>query len=270
MRAALITEYRKLVSTRMWWLLLLVMTAYLLFIAVVMAFSLATGGGAGGPEAAAAVPRGVDAATTVYLLANPIGYVFPLLVGSLAFTTEFRHKTITASLLVEPRRGVLVVAKLLSSVVIGLVFGLVGTASVVAGGAPVLAATGDGAFLGSGEVWSLLGWSVVVLTLWTVVGVAFGGLVPNQVAAIVVIVAFTQFVEPIARVVGSAVDALSGVAQFLPGAAADAVLGASFFGGFGGGATDLLPRWAGLLVLVAYALVFAVAARLTTLRKDIG
>ncbi len=271
MRAALLTEYRKLVSTRMWWVLLLVMVAYLLFIAVVMAFSLATGGGAGGPGAgSAAVPQGVDAATTVYALANPIGYVFPLLVGSLAFTTEFRHRTITSSLLVEPRRGVLVVAKLVSSVVIGLVFGIVGTASVVLGGAPVLAAAGDGAFLASGDVWSLLAWSVVVLTLWTVVGVAFGGLVPNQVAAIVVIVAFTQFVEPIARVVGSAVDALSGVAQFLPGAAADAVLGTSFFGGLGGGATDLLPRWAGLAVLVAYALVFAVAARSTTLRKDIG
>ena len=110
---------------------------------------------------------------------------------------------------------------------------------------------------------------VVVTVLWAVIGVAFGSLVTNQVAAIVVILAFTQFVEPIARTLFAAVDALGPVSQFLPGAAADAVIGGSFFAGFGGGAVDLLPRWAGLLVLLGYAGVLAALARVTTLRRDL-
>lgn len=269
MRAALTAEVRKLLTTRMWWIVGLVMVAYLVFMAAVIGFSF--GLADGDAEAAAIVPGGVDAATSTYSLANPIGYVFPLLVGSMVFTTEFRHKTITGSLLVEPRRTTLLLAKLVLGVLLGLVYGVVAVASVLLGGAPVLAVVGEGAFLGSGAVWSVLLWTVVVFAAWSTLGVAFGGLVTNQVAAIVVIVGFTQFVEPIARAVGSAIDALSGVAQFLPGAAADAVIGASLFSSFGGaGGTDLLPRWAGLLLLVGYAAVFAVLARLVTLRRDIA
>ena len=64
---------------------------------------------------------------------------------------------------------------------------------------------------------------------------AFGSVVPNQVAAIVVILAFTQLVEPIARIALGAFDLTDGVAKFLPGAAADALIGASLFGEMGGG-----------------------------------
>lgn len=268
MRAALVAEVQKLLTTRMWWIVALVMVAYLVFMAAVIGFSLGVAGA--DAEVAGAVPRGVDAATATYALANPVGYVFPLLVGSMVFTTEFRHKTITGSLLVEPRRDVLLGAKLLLGLFLGVVYGVVAALSVAAGGAPVLALVGDGAFLGTADVWSVLGWTVVAFAAWSLLGVAFGGLVTNQVAAIVVIIAFTQFVEPIARAVGGAVEALSGIAQFLPGAAADAVIGASLFAGLGGGGGDLLPRWAGLLVLLAYAAVFAVLARAVTLRKDVG
>ena len=112
--------------------------------------------------------------------------------------------------------------------------------------------------------------SVVVTTLWAVIGVAFGSVLTNQVAAIVVILAFTQFVEPIARVALGAFDALDGVARFLPGAAADGLIGASLLGSMDGGSADLLPRWAALLVMLAYAGVLAAVGRFTTLRRDIG
>ena len=96
---------------------------------------------------------------------------------------------------------------------------------------------------------------------------AFGSMVTNQVAAIVIILAFTQFVEPIARIGLAAVDGLSGVSAFLPGAAADAVIGASFFSSMG--ATDLLSRGGGAAVLLGYVVVFATIGRVTTLRRDI-
>lgn len=267
MRAALLAEYRKLVTTRLWWVLLALMAAYLAFIAAVIAFSLTV---VAGEEVGAGIEplSGQDAATIVYSLVNSIGYVFPLIIGSLAMTTEFRHQTITQSLLVEPRRSVLLAAKLLATVPIGLAYGVVAVLSVVAGGAPILALQGDGAFLGDGEVLASLALGVLVVAIWAVVGAAFGSVVTNQVAAIVIILAFTQFVEPIARVGLGAVDGLSAVSAFLPGAAADALIGASFFSSVGD--VDLLSRGGGAAVLLTYAAVFATIGRVTTLRRDIN
>ena len=265
MKAALVSEYRKLVSTRMWWLLLLTLAGYLAFIAAVMAFSFVAA-----PEDSGVPVTGAELAAAVYGLVNAIGYVFPLVIGSLAMTTEFRHKTITQSLLVEPRRGVFLGAKLLATVPLGLLYGVVGTLAVVGVSAPLLAGWGDGAFLGDGDVVAVILLGVVVTALWAVLGVAFGSVVTNQVAAIVVILAFTQFVEPIARLALGAFDALDGVAKFLPGAAADGLMGASFFGSLGGGSADLLSRPAALVVMLAYIGVLATIGRFTTLRRDIG
>jgi ABC-2 type transport system permease protein len=263
MRAALTAEFRKLVTTRLWWLLLIVMVAYLAFVAAVVALSMTAlvPDGTTGPDAE-------SAARSTYSLVNGIGYVFPLIIGSLAMTTEFRHKTITQSLLVEPNRSVFLGAKLVAIVPIGLIAGLVATVAVLAAGAPVLALAGDGSMLGSGDVLLGIALGVVVVALWAVIGVGFGSWVSNQIAAIVVILAFTQFVEPIARVALGAVDGLERVASFLPGAAADALIGGSFLGD--SSSLDLLPRWAALLVMLGYAALFAVIGRLTTLRRDIG
>lgn len=270
MIAALRTEYRKFTSTRMWWILALVMMAYLGVIAAFMAFAITADPSGGMMDTYSAMNlHGAEAARTVYALANPIGYVFPLVIGSLAFTGEFRHQTITASLLADPRRTVLLVAKLVASVVIGLFYGVIGTAATVGATAPILAWQGDGHFLGDADVLQAVGLSVAVLTVWAVMGVAFGGLVSNQVAAIVIILATTQFVEPILRVIGGTFDALATVTSYLPSAAADAVIGTSFYGAMGA-STDLLSRPVGAAVLLGYVVVFSVLARLVTLRRDIA
>ncbi|MBC9225819.1 ABC transporter permease subunit [Aeromicrobium sp. 636] len=264
MSTAIKAELRKLFSTRLWWLLALVLVAYLVFIAVVISFSFTVDMG----DDSVGMPVGEELARVVYSLTSPIGYVFPLIVGSLLFTGEFRHKTITASLLAQPNRSVLMAAKLVAAVVVGLIYGVIGTLSTVAGAAPVLAWRGDGAYLGAESVLVLLGMSVLVMTIWAVLGTAIGSVLTNQVAAIIVILAFTQFVEPIARVALGAWDATSEVAKYLPGAAADAVLGSSFFAQ--DTTTDLLSRGPGAIVLLAYVVVFVLLGRFVTLRRDIG
>lgn len=274
MTAAIRSEFRKFLSTRMWWILMLGMLAYLAFMGAVMAFSFAQASSMSAQEMADAaesgtvLAQGEEAAKMAFSITSPLGYVFPLIIGSLLFTNEFRHKTITPTLLVEPRRSVLVLSKLVTAAVFGLAIGVVATVGTVAAGAPILAWMGDGAYLDSGGVWSLLGWSVVVMAIWTVLGVSIGGLLTNQVAAIIVLIGFTQFVEPIARVASSAVSWLEGVGAYLPGAAADAVLGTSFFGSMG--EADMLSRWAGALVLFGYVAVFTIGTRAITLRRDIG
>lgn len=269
---ALRTEYRKFVTTRLWWVLLLTMAAYMAFLAGIMAFVLVDAPGSMGtgvPASEPAPPMSPEqVASTVYTLATSLGYVFPVIVGALAMTGEFRHQTITPSLLAEPRRNVFLAAKMLSSVAVGLLFGIVGTLSTVGPGAAVLALLGEPSYLTEPTVLRSAGLSVLALTVWTVVGVGFGALLTNQVAAVVVLLAFTQFVEPILRIVLGQVELLEGVSKFLPGAAGEAITGSSFYAD-SGMAAGLLPSWAGLLVLLGYALVLALAGRLTTLRRDI-
>jgi hypothetical protein len=157
---------------------------------------------------------------------------------------------------------------MVSSIAVGLVFGVVGTLATVGAGAAVLALLGEDPALSEPIVLRSAGLSVLALTVWTVVGVAFGTLLTNQVAVIVVLLAFTQFVEPILRVVMSQLDWAEGIAKFLPGAAGEAITGASFYAD-SGLAADLLSSAGGLAVLLAYAVVFAVLGRLLTLRRDI-
>ncbi|MAY97549.1 ABC transporter permease [uncultured Nocardioides sp.] len=260
--AALAAEWRKLTSTALWWVLALGMAAYLAFVGAAMAFSMTVA-----PEGQAPPLGGLDAALTVYGVLNAVGYVFPLVVGTLLVTTEVRHKTLTQTLLAEPRRGVVLGAKLVLAAGIGLLYGVAGVVGLVAAGAPVLSAVGDGAFLGDPQVVRALLLGVLVTGLWAVLGTGFGAVVPHQVAAVVAILAFTQFVEPIARLALGAVDGLSVVSAYLPGAAADAVVGASLVSQMGD--VDLLPAWAGALVLLGYAAALTLAGRLTTFARDV-
>ncbi|HWS58684.1 MAG TPA: ABC transporter permease [Actinotalea sp.] len=274
MSAALRTEYRKLVTTRLWWVLLLGMAGYMAFIGATMAFVFTVEGAMGGAGLPAGDPSAAPVldpaavAATVYTLAASLGYIFPVAVGALSVTGEFRHMTITPTFLAEPRRSVVLVAKLLASLPVGLAFGLVGTASTVAGGAAVLALRGEETLLGDPEMLRTLGLTVLALTVWCMVGVGFGAAVTNQVAAVVALLAFTQLVEPLLRMFLGAFDATSGLSSWLPGAAGEAITGASLYAATGI-AADLLPWWQGLLVLVAYGLVLAAIGRLTSWRRDI-
>lgn len=273
MSAALRAELRKLLTTRLWWILLLTMGGYMAFLGAVMAFILTqpqgAQGGLGGfggetppppldPEAVAA---------TVYTLGPSLGYVFPVVVGALSVTGEFRHMTITPTLLAEPRRTLVLAAKLVASLPVGLLFGIVGTAATLLGGAAVLAAQGEPTALDSPDVQTALWRSVLALAVWAMVGVGFGTALTNQVAAVVTLLAFTQLVEPMMRLLLGIDASTQGIAKWLPGAAGEAVTGASYYASSGLG--ELLPWWQGLLVLVGYGLALAVLGRLTTLRRDI-
>lgn len=263
-------EWRKTTSTRMWWLLGLVLAAYMVFIGLVMGFSLTTDPSSmtGGMGNRNIVLDGRQVAQTVYTLAVSVGYVFPLVIGALSMTSEFRHKTITPTLLAEPRRGRVLIGKLVIGGALGAVYGVLGTAGAVLGGMPFLLTKGDGTYLGDGGILAELGFSVLAMALWCVIGVGLGSLLTNQVAAVVVILAFTQFVEPILRIGLSAVDALAGAQKFLPGAAAEALAGSSLYSTTG--MVDLLSRGWGAVVLLGYAALFALLGRYTTLRRDIS
>jgi hypothetical protein len=197
--------------------------------------------------------------------------VFPVLFGTLAVTAEFRHQTLTPTFLATPRRGVVLGAKYLVLAVFGALYGLAGLAASVGLGAPILAATGHDTGLGDSATWLLLARIVLAMAVWAIIGVGLGALIPSQVAAIVIVLAFTQFVEPILRLVTSLVDWAAGIGRFLPGAAGDALVGSSIFSSIGGAAAQsaALEWWQGGLVLLAYAIVAGAIGYATSWRRDV-
>jgi hypothetical protein len=273
--AASRSEVTKQFSTAAWWVLGIVLVVYVGSTATGLGFVFAAS--SAGKLTGTNAPR-LPAETIVpvlYSLASSIGYVFPLLIGTLMVTTEFRHKTLTPTFLATPKRGRVLAAKVFVGVVLGLLYSVFALLSTVGPAAGVLTGMGIDTRLGHSDTWALLGRIVLAFVVWALVGLGVGTLVRNQVAAIVIVLAFTQFIEPIARAAATFVKGLSDVTRFLPGAASDALVGSSVFTTFstGPGATTSghpLEWWAGGLVLLAYAVVFLLLGYLTSWRRDVS
>jgi ABC-2 type transport system permease protein len=264
------SEATKQFTTSMWWILAIVMFAYIGFTAAVLGFVFAAAASGSLPGNAPAIPAdGLPA--TLYSTATAVGYVFPLLIGTLMVTTEFRHKTLTPTFLATPKRGLVLWGKIVVGMLLGLVFGVVGVVSSVVPSAAFLAGYGFETDLGSSDTWALLGRMIIAFVIWVLVGIGVGALVRNQVGAIVGVLVFTQFLEPVGRTAAGFVEGLSDITRFLPGAASDALVGASLFTTATPGmpSEDPLAWWIGGLVLLAYAVVFLVLGHLLSWRRDV-
>lgn len=233
-------ELAKVFSLKSWWLLGLIMVAYVGMTAAGLAFFLSDAGallaGAAGAGAPAPELDPVVIANLVYSSVTAVGLVIPLLFGALIVTTEYRHGTLTPTTLAQPRRGIVLTAKAIVAALMGALYGVLG-------------------LIGS---------------------VGLGALLTSQIAAIVIVLAFTQFVEPILRLVASVWEWSAQLGRFLPGSATDALVGAGILSSLNAldptvpvAAVDALTWWQGGLVLGGLAAVLLVAAALTTGRRDV-
>lgn len=269
---ALSAEFAKLFTTRLWWILALTLFLYVGLMAgglgALIGFGSTEMGAASG--ASEGLPAGTDISPVIISLASGIGYVFPVLLGAFAVTGEFRHQTLTPTFLATPRRGIVLSAKVLSMLLVGAVLGVVAFAATVGLGSAALGAFGLETGLGNSETWAMVGRGILAMALWATVGVGLGALVPSQVVALIIVIAFTQFVEPTLRLAASFNDVTAEIARFLPGAASDALVGASFYTiAMPGGGAEALLWWQGGLVLFAIALVATVAGYFTSWRRDV-
>lgn len=268
-------EFAKILTTRMWWILAFVLFGYIGMLAGgVAALFAGIESGAIDPSAAgpgAQPPPLGSLPPLIYSFASSVGYVFPVLLGALATTGEFRHQTLTPTFLATPRRAGVLGAKSLTLFVVGAGFGAVALLASVGIGALVINAFGIDPLLGDVQTWTLVGRTILGMGLWAIVGVGLGGLVPSQVASIVIVLAFTQFVEPLLRLASSFVDWTAQIAQFLPGAASDALVGASIFSATSPAtlAPLALEWWQGGLVLLGYAIVVTVGGYFSNWQRDV-
>ena len=276
MTDALRSELRKTATTRAWWVNASVMFVYMAIMGVIMAAVFALSARAAETMTTTPLPGASGsmvldpwaAASSVYTLAVALGYIFPAVLGAMVVTTEFRHRTITPTLLAEPRRSVVLGSKFVSVLPFAVVVAVAGMVGTVLGGAATLALLGEPTFLADPAMMRTIALSVVALVLWSLVGVGFGSVLTNQVAAIVVLLVFTQFVEPLLRLLLAQFDATEMLSKFLPGAAGEAVAGSSLYAS--SGLAELLLPWQGALVLLGYAVLLLAIGRLTTFRRDLG
>jgi hypothetical protein len=267
MLRSLRSELLKVSTTRAWWLLALILFVWVGFTAAgIAAFGRVLVDESQGLIGEDAVPA------LVYSTVTAVGYVFPLLFGALAATTEFRHQTLTPTFLATPRRTAVLAGKVGAALIWGAVYGLVGLLASVGIGAIVLQLLGVETGLGSGENWALIARALLAMALWSVIGVGLGVLMPNQVAVIVTVLAFTQFLEPLLRMAATFWEWTAAIGRFLPGAATDALVGSSIYSLVAvdtGGTTTVLEWWQGGLVLGGYAVLFLGIGALTTWRRDV-
>jgi ABC-2 type transport system permease protein len=184
--------------------------------------------------------------------------VFTLIFGILAVAGEYRHGTITDTFLSFPGRGRVIAAKLAVYGLAGAAAGLISSAAALAATAAWWAARGGAFHLSAASTWQTLAGGVAANCAFALIGVGLGALIRNVAGATALALAWIALIEGIAgQLIGP------GLARWLPFYASEALDQAAIT------ATRLLPQWGGGLVLLGYAAVFAAAAVLVTLRRDV-
>jgi ABC-2 type transport system permease protein len=178
--------------------------------------------------------------------------LFILLLGVMGMAGEWRHRTITSTVLAAPRRLRLLSAKTISYAVAGIAISLIVTVTIMAIGTLILSAR-DLPTADLGDLADVLWRNLVVAAYLGAFGVCIGGLIRNQIVAIVGLLLMTFAIEP--AVIGLAPE----VGKFGP------TLGApnGFIGledVFGEGDEQLTPAVALLVMIGWVGLAFAAAA----------
>jgi ABC-2 type transport system permease protein len=186
------------------------------------------------------------------LFAGDFTGLFILLLGVMGMAGEWRHRTITSSVLAAPDRLRLLAAKFISYAVAGAVLSLIVTLAIMAVGTIILSARD----LPTLDVTALLDviWPNLVSAAYLgALGVCIGALLRNQIVAIVGVLVLSFVLEP--ALIGLVPD----VGKFAPiGGAPSGLVGVGF-----GGDDDkyLLDQVPAALVMAGWlALLFAAAA----------
>lgn len=261
-------EFRKYFTTRTWWALLLVVVAWTGVNVATMVLAVHFGGAEMNDDPSMFVPTGDDLARLLYSMGTTLGFVFPAIVGAMSVAGEYRHQTLTPTLLADPVRWRVLAAKFVSVAPLSALY----AAAVIVGcllfGAGPLALLGDATGLGDGQTWEMFARMILAMVLWGLVGVGLGTLITNQMVAIVTLLGITMFLEPTLRslpvLIGHDVPLLA----YLPGALGDGVTGESLYTMFGDGMT-LLSVGPAVLGLLAYGVVLTVAGYFLRFRKDV-
>jgi len=258
-------ELQRFFATRIW---LIALAA-----AVVCGFGLAGLVAVIGPENSQPPlpPLGTPEGVSVLLGLVQITLFVPATLGTFAVTSEYRHGTIGTTFLQVPQRGRVMAAKFLAHAIIGAAYGIV--LALGAGLAIVLgSALGPGTLgVPAADLVSSLVRLAAAAAIHTLIGVAIGALVRNQVAGIAVTLGWFYLLEPVVMIIPG-VNLVYGI---LPGGAAAALTRSTWLSQViaeqtAGPTALVLAPWAGGLLLLGYAVAAAAVSVAVPLRRDLA
>ena len=178
------TEWLKLATTRGPWA---VITGVIALTALITPFAMADIGQGSASKAA-------DAREALAIGPGFLSALMLLLIGALAAAGEFHHRSIVSTYLTTPRRGRVLVAKLIAHATLGAVVSAIGVAISF----PIVLLMAQGQDLTVASNGHLVGVAlamVAVGALSALCGVAAGSILRHQTATIVVILVWTLLVE---------------------------------------------------------------------------
>lgn len=132
----------------------------------------------------------------VDVFASDTSSFFVLLLAAVGISGEWRHRTITSSLLAEPDRTRFLAAKTIAYAITGVVVSVTTAVSVSVVGAAVLGVR-DLPLAAAGDIVAQAGRNAIVALLLGAFGVAVGALLRNQIAAVVGLLVMSFVVEPL-------------------------------------------------------------------------
>jgi ABC-2 type transport system permease protein len=244
MTALMRVELRKLRTTPMLYVAL-GLTVALTVISVVTTLLLA------GHQGTAAI--GSKANVVKVLNVGSVSSMVMLIVGILVIGGEHRYRTIIGTYLAEPRRGRILVAKLLVTGVLGMLVGAGTFGLALAIALPVYASRGVHHLpVDVSAMW--LG-TALASACYAMLGVALGSVTRNTVAAVIGALIWVQLVE-----VALLQPLIPSIAKWLPTGAGVALTGQG---------NDLLPPALAAVVLIAWAVALAFTAAQFSLRREV-
>jgi ABC-2 type transport system permease protein len=194
-----------------------------------------------------------------FLFAGDFSSLFIFLLGIMGMAGEWRHRTITGSVLAAPQRVKFLAAKLLAYATAGALLSLV-VQLVSMGIGSALLSQQDQPTLAISELADIVWRNLIVSAYAGAFGVCVGALLRNQVVAIVGLLIFSFAAEP--AILFYAED----VGRFLPTTGVpSAVVDAGDFGDD----VDLLSLGAGLAAMVAWVAVLFAAGAALLKRRDL-
>jgi ABC-2 type transport system permease protein len=246
--AVIRSELLKIRTTRGWWFYLVVLVALV------------------GIGAAAEVgSRSLDERSGLdfqYALVDLIGIssLLAIILGITIVTTEFRHGTITPTLLANPGRERVLAGKAIAGVLIALLFAAMAIVVVLVVASIYTSIDGGQLELADGEVVKRAATNVLGVVLWLLMGVAIGSVVHSQVAALVGTLVWLFLVETLLVGLFSLLD-IDAVQEYLPFHALD--------GADGTGGDNLLSYGPALAVTLGWIALLGAAGAVRTSRRDI-
>jgi ABC-2 type transport system permease protein len=242
------SELLKVRTTRGWW-------AYL----IVLVLLVGVGAAAEIGSRSESERTGIDFQLALVDLLG-ITSLLAIILGITMVTTEYRHGTITPTLLATPSRERVFAAKLGAGLLLAGLFAVLALVVILAIGVPWTSLAGGELQLTDGDVVERAGQALLAVVLWLLMGVVIGSVVHSQVAALVGTLIWVFLAENLLWGLFSWLD-VDGVVPYLPFRALDAADGT--------GGEDLLSYGAGVAVSLVWIALIGAAGIWRTRRRDI-